>query len=66
MVRCPRDMNPFEFAVVAGLRAAQLQQGCTARVERSQKHAVTAQREVAQRQVGRTPAGIGALPQSAQ
>ena len=58
MVRCPRDMNAFEFAVVAGLRAAQLQRGCTARVERSQKHAVTAQQEVAQRQVRRMPAAI--------
>ena len=53
-------MNAFEFAVVAGLRAAQLQRGCTARVERSHKHAVTAQQEVAQRQVRRTPAVLGA------
>jgi DNA-directed RNA polymerase subunit K/omega len=52
-------MNAFEFAVVAGLRAAQLQRGCTARVERSQKHAVTAQQEVAQRQVRRTPVASG-------
>jgi DNA-directed RNA polymerase subunit K/omega len=46
-------MNAFEFAVVAGLRAAQLQRGCTARVERSQKNAVTAQHEVAERKVRR-------------
>ena len=46
----------FRGKFVAGLRAAQLQRGCTARVERSQKHAVTAQHEVAQRQVrGRLP-----------
>lgn len=56
MVRCPRDMNAFEFAVVAGLRAGQLQRGCTPRVERSQKHAVTAQHEVAERKVGREAA----------
>jgi DNA-directed RNA polymerase subunit K/omega len=46
-------MNAFEFAVVAGLRAAQLQRGCTARVERSQKNAVTAQHEVAEHKVRR-------------
>ena len=55
MVRCPREMNPFEFVVVASLRAAQLQRGCTARVERSQSNAVTAQHEVAQRTVRRVP-----------
>jgi len=56
VVRCPRDMNAFEFAVVAGLRAAQLHRGCTPRVERSQKNAVTAQQEVAQRKVLRETA----------
>jgi len=56
-------MNAFEFAVVAGLRAAQLHRGCTPRVERSLKNAVTAQHEVAQRKVRResvtsvTPSG---------
>jgi len=49
-------MNAFEFAVVAGLRAAQLHRGCTPRVERAQKNAVTAQHEVAQRKVRREPA----------
>jgi DNA-directed RNA polymerase subunit K/omega len=49
-------MNAFEFAVVAGLRAAQLQRGCTPRVERSEKNAVTAQHEVAQRKVLREAA----------
>jgi DNA-directed RNA polymerase subunit K/omega len=48
-------MNAFEFAVVAGLRAAQLQRGCTSRVERAEKHAVTAQHEVAERKVRREP-----------
>jgi DNA-directed RNA polymerase subunit K/omega len=46
-------MNAFEFAVVAGLRAAQLQRGCTPRVERAEKHSITAQDEVAQRKVRR-------------
>jgi DNA-directed RNA polymerase subunit K/omega len=42
-------MNPFEFAVTAGLRAAQLARGCTPRVESSSsKITVTAQMEVAE------------------
>ena len=51
MVRRPTDMNAFEFVVVSALRAAQLQRGCTARVERCEKMAVTAQHEVAERKV---------------
>jgi DNA-directed RNA polymerase subunit K/omega len=54
MVKRPRDMNTFEFVVLAGLRAAQLNRGCTPRVERSAKIAVTAQHEVAQRKVVRS------------
>ena len=53
MVKRPADMNAFEFSVVSGLRAAQLNRGCTPRVERSAKLAVTAQHEVAQRKVVR-------------
>jgi DNA-directed RNA polymerase subunit K/omega len=56
VVRCPREMNAFEFAVLAGLRTVQLRRGCTARVERGQTHAVTAQEEVAQRKVCREAA----------
>ena len=51
MVKRPPDMNAFEFAVLAGLRAAQLHRGCTPRVERSHKEAVTAQHEIAARKV---------------
>ena len=51
MVKRPNDMNAFEFAVLAGLRAAQLHRGCTPRVERAEKAAVTAQQEVAARKV---------------
>ena len=51
MVKRPIDINAFEFAVLSGLRAAQLHRGCTPRVERSPKVAVTAQHEVAQRKV---------------
>jgi DNA-directed RNA polymerase subunit K/omega len=51
MVKRPEEMNRFEFAVLSGLRAAQLHRGCTARVEQSHKVAVTAQHEVAERKV---------------
>jgi len=54
MVRRPDGLNAFEFAVVAGLRAAQLQRGCTPRVPPSEKVAVTAQHEVAERQIVRS------------
>lgn len=39
--------NSFEFAVIAGLRAAQLARGCIPRVPRASKVTVTARREVA-------------------
>lgn len=51
MVRRPDHMNAFEFAVLSGLRTAQLQRGCTPRVEQSPKSAVTAQQEVAEGKV---------------
>jgi DNA-directed RNA polymerase subunit K/omega len=51
MVKRPDGMNAFEFAVLSGLRAAQLHRGCTPRVEQSHKVAVTAQHEVAERKV---------------
>lgn len=62
MVKRPADMNAFEFAVAAGLRAAQLQRGCTPKVEQRQKIAVTAQHEVAERKVlaSRAPAPVEA------
>jgi DNA-directed RNA polymerase subunit K/omega len=44
-------MNAFEFAVLSSLRAAQLSRGCTPRVPPSAKIAVTAQHEVAARQI---------------
>jgi DNA-directed RNA polymerase subunit K/omega len=53
MVRRPRGLNAFEFAVLAGLRAAQLQRGCFPRVVPSDKVAVTAQQEVAEGKVVR-------------
>ena len=51
-------MNAFEFSVLSSLRAAQLSRGCTPRVERAGKLAVTAQNEIAQGKVvalARTP-----------
>jgi DNA-directed RNA polymerase subunit K/omega len=55
MVRRPSDIGTFEFAVLSGLRAAQLYRGCTPRVERSAKIAITAQQEVANGKVLRAP-----------
>jgi DNA-directed RNA polymerase subunit K/omega len=57
MVKRPDGMNAFEFSVLSGLRAAQLNRGCTPRVERSGKLAVTAQHEIAERKVIRVPNG---------
>jgi DNA-directed RNA polymerase subunit K/omega len=55
MIRRPPGISAFEFAVLSGLRAAQLNRGCTPRVERSAKMAITAQQEVAERKVVRAP-----------
>jgi DNA-directed RNA polymerase subunit K/omega len=59
-------MNAFELVVVSSLRVAQLNLGCTPRVERSPKIAVTAQHEVAARKVLPVRAGTttGAPPKS--
>ena len=54
MVRRPDGMNGFEFAVLSSLRAAQLQRGCTPRVPPSEKVAVTAQHELAERKIVRS------------
>jgi DNA-directed RNA polymerase subunit K/omega len=53
MVKRPVGMNAFEFVVLSGLRAAQLQRGCTPRVPPSEKVAVTAQQELAERKIVR-------------
>ena len=54
MVKRPDGMSAFEFAVLCGLRAAQLQRGCTPRVPPSAKVAVTAQHELAERKIIRS------------
>jgi DNA-directed RNA polymerase subunit K/omega len=55
VVQRPAEFNPFEFAVLAGLRAGQLARGCTPRVECAEKLTVTAQMEVAEGKVVRVP-----------
>jgi DNA-directed RNA polymerase subunit K/omega len=55
VVQRPAQLNAFEFAILAGLRAAQLARGCTPRVEGSKKLAVIAQREIAEHKVVRVP-----------
>jgi DNA-directed RNA polymerase subunit K/omega len=47
VVKRPIELNAFEFAVLAGLRASQLARGCTPRVTGAEKVAVTALMEVA-------------------
>ena len=53
MVQRPIELNAFEFAVLAGLRANQLARGCTPRVKCADKVTVTAQMEVAQGKIVR-------------
>jgi DNA-directed RNA polymerase subunit K/omega len=56
MIRRPAGSNPFEFAVVSGLRAAQLMRGCIPRIVRgTEKVVTTAQMEVAAGLVARVP-----------
>ena len=62
MVKRPDGMNAFEFAVLSGLRATQLHQGCTPRVPPSEKVAVTAQHEVAERQIVASARGASSDP----
>jgi DNA-directed RNA polymerase subunit K/omega len=56
VIRRPAGSNRFEFAVVSGLRAAQLMRGCIPKVEREHKVISTAQLEVATGKIARVPA----------
>jgi hypothetical protein len=57
VVQRPSDIGLFQFAILSGLRAAQLTRGCVPRVATGHKTAVTAQMEVAGRFiVAATPA----------
>ena len=61
MIQRPIGMNAFEFAVLSGQRAAQLQRGCTPRVPPSAKVTITAQHELAERKVVRGPDAISTV-----
>jgi hypothetical protein len=54
MVIRPVDVNPFEFVVVAALRAQQLLAGCVPRLDGLHGAATMAQMEVARGRVART------------
>jgi DNA-directed RNA polymerase subunit K/omega len=56
MVRRPPDFNPYEFAVVSGLRAHQLMDGCVPQMDGGHNATTMAQMEVANGKVARTPA----------
>ena len=60
MISRPETIGAFEYAVMCGLRAAQLSRGCTPRVPDSagRKTAITAQLEVSSLRVVR----VGDLP----
>jgi DNA-directed RNA polymerase subunit K/omega len=63
VIKRPVGSNPFEFAVVSGLRAAQLMRGCIPRVDRgTDKVITTAQAEVAAGLVARVPLEPPVLP----
>lgn len=66
MVKRPDGISAFEFSVLSALRVAQLGRGCTPRVERSEKLAVTAQHEVAEGKVVRSPGRGSAAPDSVE
>jgi hypothetical protein len=51
VIQRPAEFSAFEFVVLSGLRAAQLQRGCTPRIGGTQKLITTAQMEIAQRKV---------------
>jgi len=54
MVIRPVDVNPFEFVVVAALRAQQLLAGCVPRLDGPHGAATMAQMEVARGRVARS------------
>jgi DNA-directed RNA polymerase subunit K/omega len=54
VIHLPNGQGGFEFAVLAGLRAAQLMRGCTPRIQGLHKVIVTAQLEVAAGKVSKT------------
>ena len=53
MIHRPAEFSAFEFAVLSGLRAAQLVRGCIPRMEGPHKATMMAQLEVASGKVTR-------------
>jgi DNA-directed RNA polymerase omega subunit len=49
------SVNKFEFVILAGARAKQLQAGCTPKVEGSDKKARLAMKEVREKKIERVP-----------
>ena len=62
MVTRPKNSNPYEFVVVAALRAQQLLAGSTPRVAGDHGAPTMAQMEVAEGQVVRMPASDAPEP----
>ena len=56
------ESNPFEFVVVASLRAKQLMAGCVPRVLPARKFTSTATLEVRAGKVVRVPDPVAAIP----
>lgn len=63
MIVRPRHINPYEFVVVAALRAQQLLAGSTARLPGDHSAAAMAQMEVAEGCVTRSQPGNAEPPQ---
>lgn len=62
MVQRPDGMGAFEFAVVSALRAVQLMQGSTVRIESAGKLITKAQLEVAAGKVRQVAPVVPAVP----
>jgi len=62
MVTRPPGFNPYEFAVVAGLRAHQLMDGCLPHLDGAHNATTMAQMEVATGKIARVEADSPILP----
>jgi DNA-directed RNA polymerase subunit K/omega len=63
VVHRPSSFGLFEFAVLSGLRAAQLMRGCTPRLESTQKVITIAQLEVAAGKIAAVPLATSPAPE---
>jgi DNA-directed RNA polymerase subunit K/omega len=64
MIARPAHLNPYEFAVVAALRAQQLLAGCTPRLGGEHSATTMAQMEVAEGCVVRSEIDVTAAPRA--